>query len=217
MRSARILITLALPVVLVMITVRLVMSPLWLQLEYTRPGFPADPFGFTTQDRVEYGRYAVDYLIYQHDIAYLGNLRFPEGRPLFNERELIHMRDVQTVTVWAYGAAMLTGAVAIGAVVWLVRRGKMAEVPRALRHGALLTMGLLLAIILLAVVGWEFFFTAFHELFFADGTWYFLTSDTLIRLFPEQFWFDSAILIGGLSVFISLVIFAIARSKRAHE
>ena len=34
---------------------------------------------------------------------------------------------------------------------------------------------------------------AFHRIFFAEGTWIFLRSDTLIRLFPIQFWIDVAV------------------------
>ena len=36
--------------------------------------------------------------------------------------------------------------------------------------------------------------------FFAAGTWTFEYSDTLIRLFPEAFWYDAALTIAGLSV-----------------
>jgi integral membrane protein (TIGR01906 family) len=217
MRAARIVIFVVLPLVLVMINVRLVMSPLWLQIEYTRPGFPVDPFGFTTEDRLEYGRYTVDYLIYRHDIAYLGNLRSAEGRPLFNERELIHMRDVHVLTSWAFVVAFIAGAAAIVCATRLVRQKQTGEFRRGLRQGAILTIALLVGIILIAVVGWEFFFTGFHQLFFADGTWYFLTSDTLIRLFPEQFWFDSALLIGVLTVFESLAILGITRALKTGE
>ena len=32
------------------------------------------------------------------------------------------------------------------------------------------------------------FFSAFHGLFFAEGTWTFPSDSVLIRLFPESFW-----------------------------
>jgi len=207
----------SLAVLLVMINVRFAMSPLWLQIEHTRPGFPADPFGFATEDRLYYGRYALDYLIYQHDIAYLGNLRFPDGRPLYNERELIHMRDVQLVTGVAFAVGVLAGMILALTLLMLLRRHGRATTLRSLRAGALITIALLLAIIVLAVVSWEIFFTGFHELFFADGTWYFLTSDTLIRLFPEQFWFDTALLIAGLTALEALAILAVTYVPKARR
>lgn len=207
----------SLVVLLVVINVRFAMSSLWLQIEHTRPGFPADPFGLTTEDRLYYGRYAVDYLIYQHDVAYLGSLRFPDGRPLYNERELVHMRDVQSVTRVAFAVGAAAGVVLVLTLLMMLRRYGREAMLRSLRVGALVTIAILLAIIILAVVGWEFFFTGFHRLFFADGTWYFLTSDTLIRIFPEQFWFDTALLIGGLTMFESLAILAITYVAEARR
>lgn len=197
--------TLIFPVLAVLIAVRVVMSPLFLQFEYYRPDFPDDPFGFTLDDRLHYAPYAVDYLLNDADIRYLGDLTFANGIPLYTTRELDHMRDVKVVTQTAYALALVTGVLALAAI------GVMVSIPDArkslrfgLRNGALLTLVLLFTIIVLAVGNWEFFFTGFHELFFANGTWMFYTSDTLIRLFPEQFWFDAAITIGVLAGFIAL-------------
>ena len=39
-----------------------------------------------------------------------------------------------------------------------------------------------------AVTSFDAFFTAFHGLFFAAGTWTFPADSLLIRLFPEPFW-----------------------------
>ena len=57
-----------------------------------------------------------------------------------------------------------------------------------------LVAGLLL---LLAYIGinFESFFTNFHQVFFASGTWTFEYTDTLIRLFPIQFWADVSVLV----------------------
>ena len=57
----------------------------------------------------------------------------------------------------------------------------------------------------LAVLGWQQFFTEFHRLFFASGSWTFALEDTLIRLFPGQFWIDAGIVIAGLVFLVSLV------------
>ena len=47
-------------------------------------------------------------------------------------------------------------------------------------------------------LAWNIFFVQFHELLFPPGTWTFSTSDSLIRLFPELFWFYAGII---MSVF----------------
>ena len=45
------------------------------------------------------------------------------------------------------------------------------------------------------------------RLLFKAGTWTFLYSDTLIRLFPERFWQDTFLVVGGLSAVLGLVFF----------
>jgi uncharacterized membrane protein len=68
-------------------------------------------------------------------------------------------------------------------------------------HGGLLTAGILLVMGLLVAVAWNFVFVQFHEILFPPGTWTFAFEDSLIRLFPEQFWFDFGLLwTGGIFV-----------------
>jgi uncharacterized membrane protein len=43
-------------------------------------------------------------------------------------------------------------------------------------------------------------------LFFEGSTWLFPTSDTLIRLFPQQFWVDAFVLMFGGALLEALVI-----------
>ena len=58
------------------------------------------------------------------------------------------------------------------------------------------------------------FFVAFHQVFFDPGTWIFLWSDTLIRLFPERFWRDVFIYVGVLSLAGGLALGFGFRSKK---
>lgn len=199
--------SIAFPLVMVMLNVRLVMTPAFLTFEYTRPGFPEDFYGFTQADRLNYAPYAINYLLNGEGITYLGDLRFPDGTSLFNDRELRHMRDVKTVTQIAYGTALVVSLLALGAAYILWRRHRLAL---ALFRGSLLTLGMIAAVIFSTVLNWNFFFTGFHTLFFKSGTWYFAYSDTLIRLFPEQFWFDASLLIGGLTIAEALAVLLLA-------
>jgi hypothetical protein len=59
------------------------------------PGFPADRYGFTTADRLYWADIAVDYLVNTAGIEFLADLRFEDGSPVYNERELKHMVDVK--------------------------------------------------------------------------------------------------------------------------
>lgn len=194
------LITLLLPAVLILGSVRLVMSEQFLKLEYNRPGFPEDLFGFTTEDRLHYGPYGIHYLLDNKDISYLAELMI-DGEPAFQRDELRHMEDVQSVTRTAFQFLALLGAIFVISIVFLIRR--RATHPRlwlALRRGGLLTLALVIIAGLLVVIAWGFFFDSFHEVFFAEGTWQFSRSDTLIRLYPEQFWFDATITIVVLTL-----------------
>jgi integral membrane protein (TIGR01906 family) len=201
-------ITIVLPFLLALIAIRFVMTPLYLQLEYNRPDFPEDYYGFTKEDRLNYAPFAIQYLLNGDDIDFLGNLQFPDGRSMFNARELHHMRDVKVVTRYAYLLATIGGIAAVLAAMFLYRN-EPARLWQALFSGALLTLGIIAAIIVIAIINWDVFFTSFHTVFFASGTWRFEYSDTLIRLFPEQFWFDAALIIGGLSVVAAVLILVI--------
>jgi len=195
---------------LVILSVRLVMSPFFLQVEYTRADFPADPYGFTTEERLRYGNQSVAYLLNGEDIDFLGDLTFADGVSLFNERELRHMHDVKALTGLAFMIATGLGGIYFLALFYLYRDHKYT-LRYALQNGGIVTIAGLVLIIVLALTSWEFFFVTFHELFFADGTWHFPYSDTLIRLFPEQFWFDAAITIGGLTVICAALMVIISR------
>ncbi len=199
-------VTVWVPVVLVLLSVRLVMSPWFLQFEYTRPDFPADLYGFSTEDRLRYGPVAIEYMLGDEGIEVLRNLDFGATGARFTERELDHMVDVKIVTQGAL-TVLKVGLGVLAAMAVVLRRDP--HILRAsLRRGAALTLGLIAAVVVGAVVAWDVFFTLFHQAFFADGTWVFLYSDTLIRLYPERFWFDAALMVGGLAVVGALVLFA---------
>ena len=93
-RILSLIVTLLIPLALLFLGLRLLLTPAFLQLEYRMPGFPDDSYGFTLEDRLHWSRYAVEYLVNDSGIEYLGNLIFEDGSPLFNERELSHMLDV---------------------------------------------------------------------------------------------------------------------------
>lgn len=194
------LITLLTPVVLTLTAVRLLMTPLFLQIEYNLPAFPPDPYGFTKEERLYWSGIALDYLLNEAGIEFLADLRFEDGSPVYNQRELRHMVDVKnvvqaTLRVW-YGLLILFAATAV--LAW--RSGYWLEFRLAIQRGGIWTLILLGGILLFVLVGFGVFFVAFHNVFFEPGTWMFHWSDTLIRLFPERFWRDTFLFVGGLAM-----------------
>lgn len=195
------LVTLLVPFALIGLGLRVLLSPLFLQIEYNMPYFPPDEYGFTKEDRLRWAPYALDYLVNDADISYLGDLTFDDGTPLYNERELSHMDDVKRVTQGALKAWYVSLVLLALLGVWAWFGGWWQDYRLGLMRGGWLMVGLAVAVGLIVVVGiainpnvfWDFF-AGFHSLFFEGNSWLFLYSDTLIRLFPIRFWQDAFLL-----------------------
>lgn len=195
------LVAILVPIALLGLGIRLLLTPAFLQIEYNMPYFPPDEFGFTREDRLHWAPYAIEYLVNNADISYLGGLKFDDGKPLYNERELSHMDDVKRVTQGALNVWYLSLALLAALGFWAWRGDWMKTYLLGLMRGGWLMVGLAGAIGLIAVVGivldpniFFSFFAGFHSLFFEGDTWLFLFSDTLIRLFPIRFWQDAFLL-----------------------
>jgi integral membrane protein (TIGR01906 family) len=214
---ARMLLCVTLPVALLMTSVRLLLTPAFVRLDYGLPGFPSDPYGFSLSERIYWADNALAYLLNDEPVSFLGDLEFEGGTRVYNERELKHMLDVkilvqQAMTVWL--ATIATSAVLV------LLMAQFAGTPRAwaaLRAGSqvtLLAMGVVLALIAAA---FRFVFVGFHRIFFRGDTWLFLYSDTLIRLFPERFWLTAfvAIVVGTIALALLLWIVSGWRLRRS--
>jgi integral membrane protein (TIGR01906 family) len=88
---------------------------------------------------------------------------------------------------------------------------------RGLERGGIFVLVLIGLIILSVLVAFNVIFIIFHEIFFKTGTWTFLYSDTLIRLFPERFWQDTFLMVGGLSISLGLLVYFITRKIRLRR
>ena len=73
-------VTLLIPIALMGLGLRVLLTPLFLQVEYNMPYFPPDDFGFTKADRLKWAPYALNYLTNSADIAYLSDLKFEDGK-----------------------------------------------------------------------------------------------------------------------------------------
>jgi integral membrane protein (TIGR01906 family) len=194
------LVTLIMPVVLILLGVRLMLTPLYPTLAYNMPGFPSDSYGFNKDDRLHWSQYAIEYLINDAGIQYLGDLKFPDGKPLYNERELSHMLDVKILVQTVLKVFYVSLAVLIALGLWAWSGKWMDDYRRGVSRGGWLTVILIVGMGIFAVTSFWDFFTKFHEIFFTGDTWLFYFSDTLIRLFPMRFWQDVFIWVLGLAI-----------------
>ncbi len=192
------LVTILIPLALIGLAIRLLLSPIFYRTEYNMPYFPPDDYGFTRADRLKWAPFAINYLTNNADISYLGNLKFEDGKPLYNERELSHMQDVKRLTLatlklWYVSLVLL---LALGLWAWYGQWWGFYTL--GLARGGWLMVGLAVTIGIIVVVGiavnpnvFDEFFAGFHHIFFTGDSWLFLFSDTLIRLFPIRFWEDA--------------------------
>lgn len=185
---------------LLMAGIRLLMTDAFINMEYNMPYFPEDSYGMTKEQRIRWGAIAVEYLLNDEGIEFLGDLTFDDGTPLYIESELSHMLDVKILTqqalqVW-YGA--LAVLLALGVAAW--QMGWLPAYKQMVSRAGLYTIIILATLVLFILLSFNALFTGFHRIFFEGDTWIFRYSDSLIRLFPIRFWQDAFILAGGFTL-----------------
>jgi len=124
-----------------------------------------------------------------------------DGQPfvLFNQREVIHLKDVKELFRLNYrvlmGALVYALAYAVISIFW--RRGRYRrQLSLALVWGSGIALGLMLLLGLGAFFNFEQLFWQFHLLSFANEFWQLdPSSDYLIMLFPGGFWLDATLFI----------------------
>jgi integral membrane protein (TIGR01906 family) len=205
-------IALTIPFLLVVGNIRLVANPWFINFEYNRPGFPADVYGFTLEQRTPLamdGLYSV--VPEGAGLILLEQAKLPNGEPAFNAREIKHMQDVRILMGKVFPLALIIGVVLVVLAI-VFRKNAMYRdvVPQGLRAGSIVTLILLAGLIAYILVNFDAFFLQFHQLFFEGNSFAFRYDDTLIRLYPEQLWNDASILIGVLTGVLALVLLGIS-------
>jgi integral membrane protein (TIGR01906 family) len=203
--AAKLLLIVAVPVLIIISSIRILVNPLYPQFEYNTANFPADPYGFTKADRLKYSGISIDYLLNNNDITFFNQFTLADGSPMYNERELSHMQDVKTLIQNAFLAWGIIGIALVlaGVISWQTKQ--LRPYFTALSNGGWTTLVIIGLILVGVVISFNGLFTDFHRLFFTGDTWLFYYSDTLIRLFPMQFWQDGFIWMGVFAIIQALI------------
>ena len=149
-----------------------------------------------------------------HDLAF-GPPNFAvavNGQEVLGVRERAHMVDVRNV-FFAFGAIAVL-AVLILVNIGIFARGR-AWFRRAVRTGAIVLAVVIVVLGAIAAVAFDTVFQVFHELFFPAGSFDFDASSKLIQLFPDQFWFETSLLL-GLVILALCGLFAFLTRQRAE-
>jgi integral membrane protein (TIGR01906 family) len=211
-RIIQVLVALMLPVLLLLGNIQLLAHPRFVHYEYGKAGFPADtaiPIGaypMLTVERKALAESALRSIIGAEGMRALEEARFQEtGEAAFNAREIRHMRDVRWLfqrarLVFWVAAVVLFGGGAL--LFWQGNRTAQgyATLTRPVLTSVVATLSVAGAIGLYILLNFGQLFTRFHHVFFEGDTWLFRRDDTLIRLFPTDFWFDAALTIAVLMI-----------------
>lgn len=132
------------------------------------------------------------------------NLPLIDGstRLAFNEREILHMIDVQNLFI---AGRFLTGISLISLILisayFLINhksyKPSYLKIIRNTIFSILISAGLVLAF---AAINFNRAFTIFHEIFFSNDLWILSSNDILIIMLPESLFFRLA-----LQIFIGLI------------
>lgn len=223
----QILIILLFPVFLALTNVRVLMTSRFAQWEYAKTDFP-DPADVVSVGASEAGSASEEIYvvpiearqpIVDQTLAYvkgagddslIADMAFGDGTRVYNEREVRHLRDVRVLVRQVTIAHIVGGLILLLGVGYLVWSGRSQAAAGALTIGAGLTVGLTVFIGVVAALMFQFFFVRFHLIFFEGGTWMFPSTDTLIQIFPEKFWFDASLLIVLLTLVEAVVVGVVA-------
>jgi integral membrane protein (TIGR01906 family) len=206
--------TAVIPFIIIMLSVRILITPVFAQIEYRLPGFPEDPYGFSMEDRIRWAEPSITYLVNSADISYLEDLVFEDGEPIYNTQELSHMQDVKAVVTGMRIALAVLMVLFLVLTILAVNRGMRHQLLIGCERGGWIVIGFIISILIFLLFNFDVLFTWFHKLFFESGTWKFYTSDTLIRLFPMRFWRDAFIIVGLLNLLISGIVIFFSRRQR---
>jgi len=122
------------------------------------------------------------------------------------------MADVRSV-FFGFGAVALLAALILVNLA-LFARGA-AWFRTAVRRAAIILAVAVVGLGVVAAVAFDSLFEVFHRIFFPPGSFDFDPSSKLIQLFPDQFWFETSLLL-GLVILALCGLFAFLTRQRAE-
>ena len=134
---------------------------------------------------------------------------------LYNEREIIHMRDVKGLVQGVYlvqtlAALYIAAFTAVGFA--MQRKRFLPTLARCVSGGGMLTLALVGIVSLGALVGFDRLFLLFHLISFSNDFWQLdPRRDYLIAMFPQGFFFDATMLIAACVIISAALCVAVPR------
>ena len=203
--AAAVLFVAAVPLFLIATNVRWVINaPLLYSYGFDRHG-SVERTGIEREELLSAARQIRDYFNNDEEFLTVSVIvGYSRVGSLFRTREVLHMRDVKDLVRGVYRVQELTAAylaafVAVGLAVR--RRDFLPDLAGLLVKGGGATLALVVLAGLASLVGFDRLFLAFHLVSFANDLWQLDPStDYLIAMFPQGFFFDATMWIAGLTI-----------------
>lgn len=138
---------------------------------------------------------------------------------VFNEKETEHLIDVKnlinTVLLFYYSVALISIMLLLSLFL-LNKKQFFNKLISIFIYSSLLIL-IVSVVLFVFSLKFDFLFTAFHSMFFQEGTWLFPADSVLIQIFPDKFFYDffyKIILYSTIeAVLIIFVCFLIRKNK----
>lgn len=121
----------------------------------------------------------------------------------FTQNEQSHLQDVKKNVAATVNIHAILTVLVISWIIVSLQTRKLLFAQHILNSVSKITEIGFVAVAIVTVVAWSWFFTTFHQLFFPQGNWAFPEDSLLIQLFPESFWIFTTIILGILTIVLS--------------
>jgi len=194
-----------------LVWIMVLFGPVWIRLEFHWRE-RVDHYGWSQEEKLSLATKTVE-AITQNRVEELESLEL-KGKPIYNSRELVHLEDVARWYKRLENALVLIIVLVLITLLVLVKQRKFTEIRRWLWTSGITGLGLMGITAGFVILAWDWVFEWFHLSLFEEGTYLFYETDSLIRLFPEEYWIDSAKALIGLAAFSYIAMVGFGRMRR---
>ena len=195
--------------VIILGSIQLVTTKAYLSFEYSKSDFPGDFWGFDQTQRLAHAADNLQFITQNLPAANLIGQKHNDI-PLYSSQEIKYLQNVQKVyqITWRIWQIALILVVLISFTL-IFRKENRADMAFILQQSGSFTTGLVFIVAMLSLVAWQIWLVFFHQVFFAFGWWTFDISTTLLRLFPQKFWYDTTLTVSSISLIVGILVYCI--------
>lgn len=214
-RVGIILLAIAVPLFLITTNLRIIINSGWLySYGFNKYDIPAYT-GIEQPELMRVAREIKGYFNNSEEFLDVNAVIYGVQAPLFNQREIAHMKDVKGLVkglaFWQRVTFLYMVGLAVAGLLALGRRRVIPILATGLFWGCALTVALLAAVGIGSLVGFDALFTQFHLISFSNDFWLLdPRTDNLVRIFPQGFFLDATLMVAGLTLAPAVLIGTLA-------